>query len=89
MMAQKLFKNFRMDLLKLNFLSRTEDGGRVSMSQPEPGHLHTPTSSEDSSPSVNTVQAFCYSQPTHADAMLLGSQYQGTQGSSQVPHTKS
>ena len=54
------------------------------MSQPEPGPVHTPTSSQDSSPAVNTVQDFSYSQPTHADAMLLGSQYQGTQGSSQV-----
>ena len=55
------------------------------MSQPEPaGPLHTPTSSQDASPSVNTAQAFSYSQPTHTDAMLLGSQYQGTQGSSQV-----
>ena len=66
------------------FYCRTDDGGRISMSQPEPGPVHTPTSSQDSSPAVNTVQDFSYSQPTHADAMLLGSQYQGTQGSSQV-----
>ena len=66
----------------LTCFSRPEEGGRISMSQPEPGTVHTPTSSQDAANS--TVQMFSYSQPTHPDAMLLGSQHTGTQGSSQV-----
>ncbi len=66
----------------------------MSMSQPEPGTLLTPTSSQDAAGvggdaggaggGAHTVPPFSYSQPAHAEHMLLGSQYTGTQGSSQV-----
>lgn len=83
---------FCLGLNLLNYVLRQKhkfyhfrDDHKISMSQPDPDRTSTAEVSDPAtSPVSHVTHGVSFSQPVHPDHMILNSQLQATQGSSQV-----